>query len=338
MRNLFGTADELIEKVADGRPASRESFAKNVDSLSGSPFERVLISGEPYVLKHLSRELDWIMRALGDGLDGRPPFVALMWRDGLLDALPDVIDPTIVGVSYDGGTGHCSVLMRDIGSHLVPSGGDRIPLAQHRGFLDHMAAMHARFWEFEDRIGLLPPGGRYRALTPEMAAREAAAGYDDPVPRYVTTGWEALRLAAPEAYELTLSLATDPTPLASALAETPGTLVHGDWKYGNLGTGPGGRTILLDWAWPGRDGTCVDLAWYLAVNCDRLPESKEDATAALRAALERAGVSTADWWDRQLELALVGGFVQLGWSKTHDPAELHWWTDQIVPVARDLLS
>jgi hypothetical protein len=337
MRHLSGSTDELIEKVADGRPVTREPFAKNVDSLSGSPFEQVRIAGEPYVLKHLSRDIDWIMRALGDGLDGRPPFVALIWREGLLDALPDVIDHSIVGVSYHAGTGHCSVLMRDIGSYLVPSGGDRIPLDQHRRFLDHMAAMHARFWEFEDRIGLLPAGARYRALTPEMSAREAAAGHDDPIPQHVAPGWEALRRAAPEAYELALALATDPAPLVSALAETPATLVHGDWKYGNLGSDPDGRTILLDWAWPGRDGPGVDLAWYLAVNCDRLPESKEDTAAGLRAAHERAGLSTADWWDRQVELALVGGFLQLGWSKTHDPGELRWWTDRIVPVARNLL-
>jgi hypothetical protein len=45
------------------------------------------------------------------------------------------------------------------------------------------------------------------------------------------------------------------------------------------------------------------------VNCDRLPESKEDSARGLRDALERRGIATAEWWDRQLELALVGAFV-----------------------------
>jgi aminoglycoside phosphotransferase (APT) family kinase protein len=170
-----------------------------------------------------------------------------------------------------------------------------------------------------------------------MSAREAAAGHDDAVPRAVAPGWAALRAADPAAHDVALALATDPTPLVDALAETPTTLVHGDWKYGNLGSHPDGRTILLDWGWPGRGGPCVELAWYLAVNCDRLPESKQDATRALRAALERRGVTTAGWWDRQLELALLGGFIQLGWSKTHDPAELGWWTERVLPVGRDLL-
>lgn len=75
-------------------------------------------------------------------------------------------------------------------------------------------------------------------------------------------------------------------------ALTPATLVHGDWKAGNLGEHPDGRTILLDWGWPGR------------------------ATP----------------------LALLGGFLQLGWSKTGDLAELDWWLSRVAPVARDLLA
>ena len=80
----------------------------------------------------------------------------------------------------------------------------------------------------------------------------------------------------------------------------------------------------------------VDLSWYLGVNCDRLPESKADTIATYRAALERRGIATGEWWDRQLALALLGAFVQLGWSKTADPAELRWWTGQIVSTARTL--
>ena len=48
------------------------------------------------------------------------------------------------------------------------------------------------------------------------------------------------------------------------------------------------------------------------------------------------GVDTAGWWDRQLELALLGAFVQLGWSKAGDPAELAWWTERVVATARTL--
>ena len=46
--------------------------------------------------------------------------------------------------------------------------------------------------------------------------------------------------------------------------------------------------------------------WYLALNRARLPESKEATIARYRERLEAHGVATADWWDRQLGLSLVG--------------------------------
>jgi hypothetical protein len=337
MTEVFGSIDQLLAAVAGAGRVVREPLDKNADSLSGSPFERIVIAGVSYVLKHLGRDVDWVMRAFGDGLDGEPPRVIVMWRAGLLDALPDVLDHALVGTSFDRASRRGAILMHDVTPTLIPSGDDRVDLDQHRRFLDHMAGLHARFWGFAEVPGLAPPGAGYTALTPATSAREAAAGHHDAVPRAVPAGWSRLRAAMPEAHHVALALATDPTPLVHALRETPSTLVHGDWKFGNLGSHLDGRTVLLDWAWPGRNGACTDLAWYLAVNCDRLPESKEDATAAYRTSLERWGIETGPWWDRQLELALLGAFVQLGWSKTQDAAELTWWTSRVTAVGRDLL-
>jgi hypothetical protein len=306
---------------------------KHVDSLSGSLFERVIIGGEPHVLKHLGYHLDWVARALDD----RGCWALTMWRTGLLDALPDCLDHTVTGMALDEATGDVLLLMRDVVDWLVPPGEAPLPAGLHLTFLQHMARVHVTFWDFEDLYGLLPPGRRYSALTPATGAREAAEGHHDPVPQALAGGWDALHAAAPAAHEFALALATDPEPLVAALGETPVTFVHGDWKAGNLGLRPDGRTILLDWGWPGADAPLVDLAWYLAVNCDRLPMSKEDTIAAYRSALEALGVDTSPWWQRQLDLALLGGFVQLGWSKTNDPAELGWWVDRVVPVARELL-
>ena len=117
--------------------------------------------------------------------------------------------------------------------------------------------------------------------------------------------------------------------LADALAATPATFIHGDWKMGNLGSRPDGRTILIDCAYPGEGPACHDLGWYLALNQARLPESKEDAIARFRAALERHGVATDGWWDRQLDLSLLGTVVQFGWEKAlGDDVELAWWLDR----------
>jgi hypothetical protein len=123
--------------------------------------------------------------------------------------------------------------------------------------------------------------------------------------------------------------------LADAVAATPTTFLHGDWKMGNLGSHPDGRTIVLDCAYPGEGPACHDLAWYLSVNRARLPESKEDAIARFRRALEPHGVTTDGWWDRQLGLCLLGSVVQFGWEKAlGDDVELGWWLDRAREGAR----
>lgn len=123
---------------------------------------------------------------------------------------------------------------------------------------------------------------------------------------------------------------------AAELERTPQTFVHGDWKLGNIGTDDGGRTVLLDWAVPGRAPACSDLAWYLAINCRRLPQSKEATINAYRAALEQHGIDTAPWWDVQLSLCLLGALVQFGWEKAlvgYDD-ELAWWEEKAVAGSR----
>lgn len=326
---VYPTVEQMLAGASE-----RQAMDKGADSLSGSPFERAVIDSEPYVVKYLGHDIDWIARALGD----RECFARLMWRRGLLDRLPPEIDHTIAAVADDPRTGHVALLMRDVGPYLVPTGNERIVLAQHRRFLEHMARMHATFWGFADGAGLLPPGNRYIALTPGTGMRESVAGGPDEVPKLLASGWAALGEASPELHGYAARLAHDPAPLVEALARTPATLIHGDWKLGNLGSHPDGRTILLDWGWPGRSAPLVDLAWYLAVNCDRLPESKEDTIEAYRESLHRNGIESESWWRAQLEPALLGGFVQLGWSKTHDPAELDWWERRVTPVARKLMG
>jgi len=99
------------------------------------------------------------------------------------------------------------------------------------------------------------------------------------------------------------ALRHDPSPLVEALALTPRTLLPGDWKMGNLGSWPDGRTILLDWTLPGSGPACWDLCWYLALNRARLPESKEATIDRFRSALERRGLYVSSWFGTQLDLS-----------------------------------
>jgi thiamine kinase-like enzyme len=218
--------------------------------------------------------------------------------------------------------------MRDVSASLIPAGSEVITMHQHRGFIHDMAAMHAAYWGFRDDTGLCPLSHRYVFLTPTMAELEMATPRGDSVPPAVADGWRQLDEQYPADARRLRKLAADPWPLVDALHAGPQTFIHSDWKLGNLGREES-RTILLDWDRTGEAPPLVDLAWYLAVNCDRLPESKEDTIDAYRTSLESSGIDTASWWDDQLSPALAGAFLQLAWSKTGDPAEFGWWSERL---------
>lgn len=317
------SVDELLAGATDRRQL--EGPGK-----SGALLERVTIDGEAYVVKHLDRDGDWTLRAAG--IPGSA--TVELWRRGVLAELPDCLNQPIVAVAHDPARPTVSaLLMHDVGRWLVPATDELVPLEQHERFLDHMAALHATFWERP--IDVVSPTDRYLELSPRMAAAEAAIGSEHLVPRLVAQGWPLLEEVAPALARVVVPLVHDPAPLVEALDKTPATFVHGNWKLDNLGTDDRGRTVLLDWELPGTGAAASDLAWYLAINCRRLPATKEQAIVSYRAALERHGIATESWWDRQLNLCLIGAMVQFGWEKAFGgyDDELAWWEEQVLRVA-----
>ncbi len=321
-RPVARSVDELLAGAT-----GRQPFV-TTDSKSGAAFERVVIDGRPHVVKYLHVDDDWIMRSSGD-LRCRP---LLVWKSGLLDALPACIDHAVVGAAEGLGRNGwgAALLMRDVSDDLVSPGDDPIPLDQHLRFLDHMAALSARFWGWEDTVGLTPFTSRWAWFGFGMMEVERERGWPDPVPRIAAHGWERFAGCAPKDLAKAVSdLRHELAPLTGAIAATPGTLLHGDWKFGNVGSTADGRTVLLDWAGPGAGPAAADLAWYLALNPARLPQTKDASIDAFRAALEHHGVATANWWERQLPLCLLGALVIFGWEKAlGDADELGWWCDQ----------
>lgn len=321
VRVLHDSVDSLLAGAE-----SRE--AMETPGKSGARLERVVIDGVPHVVKYLDVEADWTMRAAG--IPGGAPVE--LWFRGLLDELPECLNQPIVGVAR----GEVSaLLMRDVSSWLVPATDEVLSTEQNERFLDHMAALHASFWETDLDIDLVTGERRYTELSPAMSAAEAARGSEALVPRLVGQGWPLLAEVAPTAAAIVVPLVNEPGPLVRALARTPQTFVHGNWKLDNLGTDELGRTIVLDWENPGRAAPLSDLAWYLAINCRRLPISKEACIAGYRSALERHGIGTADWWDTQLALSLLGALVLFGWEKAFSgyDDELIWWEERAVRAA-----
>jgi hypothetical protein len=327
-RPVAASVAELIDG-ASGRRPFRTSDAK-----SGSSFERVEIDGERYVLKVMHVDDDWLARSMGDVACRQ----VRVWSAGLLDALPATIDHTVVGAAAGLGRNGwgAALLMRDIGDLLVPAGHDPVPLDQHAAFLDHLAALSARFWGWTDTVDLTPPSLRWAFFGDAMLDVERRRGWPDEVPRIADTGWRAFAERAPADVErLVTELRRAPWTVSEAVATTPTTFLHGDWKMGNLGSHPDGRTILIDCAYPGEGPACHELGWYLAINRARLPESKEAAIERFRSSLERHGVATADWWERQLDVCLLGTLVQFGWEKAlGDADELAWWSERARAGAR----
>jgi hypothetical protein len=321
--------EELLAGVTERRPLVAS------DAKSGAALERVVIEGEALVLKHLHPDDDWTMRGFGDL--GCGPL--LVWTSGLLDAVPECIDHAVVGAASGLGRNGwgAALLMRDVGSHLIPEGDAPVSPAAHHQLLDHLAELSATFWEPAPAAlpDLLPLENRYSAFGPGSIAVEQELGSRAEVPELARHGWEEFRRRAPrEVASLVDALRHDLDPLVLALRRTPATFLHGDWKMGNLGLA-GARTVLLDWTYPGIGPVCHELTWYLSLNRSRLPEPKETAAERLRAALEARGVATAPWWGVQLPLCLLGGLVQFGWEKAlGDDDELAWWCDRAREGAR----
>jgi hypothetical protein len=325
---VASSVDELVAGATSRTPVTFD------DSKSGARFELVVRDGERYVLKHVDHRDDWIMRQTGD--IGCVP--VLVWESGVLDLLPDCIDHATVGAAREGGRG--AVLMRDVGEWLVPVGDDPVTPELHLQFLHDLAALHAATWGWTDTVGLLPLANRYSFFGPAALACEAALGFPQPVPRIADEGWHRLDDASPELADALRPLRVAPWPLFDALAETPSCFLHGDTKMANLGRGPDGHTILVDWAQSGAGPPLAEIAHGLALNRARIPaELARDATVdAYRAALERHGVDTGAWFERQLALCLVGVMLQLGWEKAFDETghELGWWRDRTIDTAREL--
>jgi hypothetical protein len=315
--------DELVAGATD-RVAVRTSDAK-----SGARFERLVVDGQRCFLKVLSAADDWIMRVTGNTTH----WELQAWRGGLYARTPSVIDHTVLGMALEGE--QLAILMSDCAADLVPPGDEPVPLEQHADFLDAMATMHAHFLGWHDDLGLQELSRRWLFFAPATIAPELEAA-DVPGPIAVADqGWALLPERAPRLNGLVRAVHADPEPLSAALRATPMTFVGGDWKLGNVGHRADGRTILLDWAYPGEAPPCWDLTWYLALNRARLPESKEATIDRYRAGLEAHGVDTAGWWDRQLGLSLVGIAAVFAWEKAvGDQDELDWWERAALDGAR----
>lgn len=317
---------------------------------SGSRLARVDINhgqGPPLILKQVSLATDWLMRATHD----HHCRSVTLWAHGLLDHLPPEIDHATVACARDGHG--WAILLRDVSDRLLPY--TRFSHRDHAFMLAAMAALHAAFFASpllaNPELGLCQLADVYTMFSPLTGQREM--GGPDEVPRRILEGWEMVKTAVPaDVAAIILTLLADPTPLCDALSRYPQTLVHGDWRHANQGLTRNGRDrlILLDWQLAVVAPPAVELGRGLGTNSTLLPVSKEEAVAYYKQQLaQRLGPRFSEsWWEPQLALGLLGGFLQDGWAivlkathwhvgadaRDHWQADLAWWADQVRAGAR----
>lgn len=294
---------------------------------SGNTLERVTLrDGRQLIRKEVSAEWDWISRATGD--DGR---VVKMWERGLFDRFPTTIDHATVAAEYAGD--RWSVFMRDVSAHLV-AGDRRLGRAEVRRVLAAMADMHLTFWgeRFDDLCTL---EDRYNLLSPSTGRREQQRG--ERAGELILRSWEHFDELVPRELATAIHAMTEqPALLAKLLDTCEPTLIHGDVRLNNLGLAEN-QVVLVDWGErTGGAPAPVELASFLIFDARRFDVSRDEVISDFRALYgERFD-------EKAMELALIGGLVQLGCNFTLPialgrgeeavaaaKAELDWWTPKV---------
>lgn len=107
-----------------------------------------------------------------------------------MDVAADLVEHGTVGVA--GGLGRhgwgAAILMRDLTSSMVPPGDDELPVEHHLRFIDHLAGMSARTWNWHDDVGLLPYESRWQLFGDRMIEAESAKGFPAIVPKIAGEG------------------------------------------------------------------------------------------------------------------------------------------------------
>ena len=308
---------ELLRDAVERRAISGH------EGKSGAGLERVrLADGRALVVKRVEPGEDFTLDLTGGG----PGREYLLWRDGVLDRLPDGVGHAVVDAWLEDQT--TVVVMRDLGETVLTW---EHHLSPRRAFwvVERLAALHRGF------LGDPPPGLAPLDLVLSLFAPariRAVADEGNELMALACRGWEIFAETVPaDVADPVLGLLDDVRPLADALGRGPVTLAHGDVATVNMAF-EGDDLVLLDWSMPSAAPGALDLARFIAGCASVVAPTREELLAAYR----RAAGPAVD--EGSVRLALLSGLVWLGWNKALDAAEhpdpairqrekadLDWW-------------
>ena len=255
-----------------------------------------LPDGRRLVAKHVTPDLDWMMRATNDR--GR---AALLWVGGTMERCPPQIDPALVRIEDDGGEGWW-LYMEEVQFHRR---GTRFTREDARRFLSALAALHAEFWG-EQVVELCTLSDLLRLLGPETLQQ-----FDNDFLAFVRGGWERFReIAPPDVRDAVLALLDDPAPLVRDLERGGTTFLHADPHFGNAMLEPD-RLVLIDWTLATQGPPAVDFVWFLDQSFQLIDATHDEIVDDFVRA-EDGRVSQAD-----VDLACLSELLSAGWQCRH---------------------
>jgi len=327
--------------------------ASGVDTSTGARFQRVYVDGAPrssFFIKCVEPAKDWVALSTDD----QQRRALAVWSEGVLDRLPRQVDGAVVAcASWDDGY---AVLMPDISDHLLVP-GKRLGMNESGALVSALAALHVRFWEdvtlAELALGLCPPKLFLSHTSPQRASRLRQL-LESFVFGAIENGWDALPTFIDAGLVSDLrALNDDPSPILAALADSPRTLVHSDYRPANLGlrtSGDGSITVILvDWGRPLFGAPTIDLGYYLGWTALERATDVDTTVAAYESHLRVGlGHEIDDLeWEVHREVGILGGLLNTicfsalrargdDSDAATERAALEWWAPRM-RAALDLI-
>ena len=263
---LFGSIEEMLAPDTLGiilqRPVSQVTCEPFDDTggFSGSVLYHVTADDRLLIMKRLFPTRDWILIASDD----QQCRSVRLWQYGVLDRLRPHLEHARLAACQE--RDEYAILMEDVSRGLFPFGQEVPELSIHR-LLDALAAMHAMFWEDDDlrdpNLGLCNIKEELTCCWPVQFERYRT--YNPQTVDLLTRGWAALfDMLEPDVRDIVQSLMNNLTPVLDILAQYPSTLIHGDYRTGNLALLPEtDQVVAFDWQAAGYAPALIDICWFV---------------------------------------------------------------------------